>query len=113
MFEEIDRIAAGLLGYKSSDNFKVGMANLRKEIESSPEYKEYYEPIEYTDWIRKNIESYKFFDVDYEMSCVRKDAMLPKDELETIAKIGEEMRPVEKIRQDLKYARVNYRYEDE
>ena len=89
------------------------MANLRKEIESSPEYKKYYEPMEYTDWIRKNVESYQFFDVDYEMSCVRKDEMLPKDELETIAKIGEEMCPVEKIRQDLKYARINYRYEEE
>ena len=89
------------------------MANLRKEIEASPEYKKYYEPMEYTDWIRKNVESYQFFDVDYEMSCVRKDEMLPKDELETIAKMGEEMRPVEKLRQDLKYARINYRYEDE
>lgn len=88
------------------------MANLRKEIESSPEYKKYYEPMEYTDWIKKNVESYQFFDVDYEMSCVRKDEMLPKDELETIAKIGEEMRPVEKLRQDLKYSRINYRYEE-
>ena len=50
----------------------------------------------------------QLIDIDY-----RKDEMLPKDELETIANIGEEMRPVEKIRQDLKYARVNYRYEDE
>lgn len=88
------------------------MVKLRKEIEASPEYKKYYEPMEYTDWIRKNVDSYKFFDVDYELSCIRKDVMLPEEEMKQIAKIGEEMRPVERIREDLKYARINYRYND-
>ena len=89
------------------------MVNLRADIEASPEYLKYHKPMEYEDWIRKNIESYQHFDVDYEMSCIRKDDTLPKDELEEIIRIGKEMRPVDEIRKKLKYARINYRYEEE
>ena len=69
------------------------MANLRKEIEDSTEYKQYYTPIEYEEWVKKNLESYKFFDTEYEMSCIRKDDILPEDELRQIIEIGEELRP--------------------
>ena len=68
--------------------------------------------MEYADWVRMNIESYKNFDVDYEMSCIRDDGSLPQDELEQIRRIGEEIHPVAGIRQRLKYAKINYRYEE-
>lgn len=88
------------------------MVQLRKEIEVSPEYKKYYVPIEYTDWVKKNINSYKFFDVDYEMSCIRNCDIIPHDEFEQIKRIGAEIRPVDKIREKLRYARINYRYKE-
>lgn len=88
------------------------MVTLKKEIQDSPEYKRYHKPMEYADWVRMNIESYKFFDVDYEMSCIRDDGSLPQDELEQIRRIGEEIHPVAGIRQRLKYAMINYRYEE-
>ena len=89
------------------------MVRLRKEIESSDEYIKHYTPMEYTDWIKKNVEGYKAFDVDYEMSCIRHDEILPIDEIEQIKAIGEEIHPVNRIKQKLKYARINYRYEEE
>ncbi len=88
------------------------MVTLKKEITDSPEYRRYHKPMEYTDWLKKNIESYKYFDVDYEMSCIRDDGSLPQDELELIRKIGEEIYPIAGIRQRLKYAKINYRYEE-
>ena len=42
------------------------MVALKKEIKESPEYKKYYEPLDYADWIKENIKSYKHLDVDYE-----------------------------------------------
>lgn len=88
------------------------MVALRKEIEESPECKKYHIPTDYTEWVKRNIVSYKYFDVEYELSCIRKDAMLPEDELKQIALIGEEIRPPVSIRKELKYAKINYRYED-
>ena len=88
------------------------MVTLKKEIKDSPEYKRYHKPMEYADWVKMNIESYKNFDVDYEMSCIRDDGSLPLDEIEHIRRIGEEIHPIAGIRQKLKYAKINYRYEE-
>lgn len=88
------------------------MVRLKKEIRKSAEYKEHYVPIEYTEWLRKNIKSYKYFDVPYELSCIRNDGSIPQEELEEILKVGEEIRPLASIREELKYAKINYRYDD-
>ena len=89
------------------------MAQLKKEIGESAEYKKYHVPMEYHEWIRKNISSYKYFDVDYELSCIRQDEILPRDEMKEIARIGKAMCPADKIRESLKYSKINYRWNDD
>ncbi len=88
------------------------MVRLKNEIKDSVEYKKHYVPIEYKDWIEKSLKSYKYFDVLYEMSCIRKDDIIPQKEIDEIIKIGEKIRPMKTIKEELKYAKINYRYND-
>ena len=88
------------------------MVQLKKEIRESDVYKKHYEPVEYTKRLERNIKSYKYFDVPYEMSCIRDDGRIPQDELNEILRIGEEIRPLKAIKEELKYAKINYRYDE-
>ena len=55
------------------------------------------------------IKSYKNFDVEYEMSMIRKSDDYFKKNFERILEIGEEVRPIKKIEKKLQFSKVNYR----
>ena len=63
------------------------MQNLKDEIRESKIYKENYIEIPYDEWLIKTIKSYKYFDVKYETSLIRKDDDYYKDEFKYIMKI--------------------------
>lgn len=95
---------------KDADSFLFNeMTRLKKEIWESDEYKKKYKEVDYEKWLKKTIRSYKGFDVEYEISQIRKDDDYFKEEFDYILKIGEEVRPIKKIEKKLKYAKVNYR----
>lgn len=88
------------------------MVQLKTEIRSSDDYIKHYEQKEYTQWLKRNIKNYKYFDVSYEMSCIRDEGNIPPDELNEILRIGEEIRPLKAIKEELRYAKINYRYNE-
>lgn len=85
------------------------MSQLRLDIWNSPIYKELYHSISYDEWLKKTIKSYKNFDVEYEMSVIRDDGSIDYSQLDHILKVGEELRPTEKIEKRVERSKINYR----
>ena len=56
----------------------------------------------------KTIKSYRYFDVGYEMSVIRKTPDINQEELDKIIEIGEMVHPREEIDKRLENAKVNY-----
>ena len=93
----------------ASEELGKRMEQLRKDIIASPKYRLLYRDIPYEEWLINTIKSYKRFDVEYEMSVIRKTEDINQDELDKILKVGELVHPVEKIEKKLENAKVNYR----
>lgn len=85
------------------------MTKLKKDIRESDIFKSKHQEIDYEEWLRKTIMSYKNFDVEYEMSFVRKIDDSFDEALEHIINIGEEIHPSHEIEKRLKFSKVNYR----
>ena len=68
-----------------------------------------YKDIPYEEWLINTIKSYKRFDVEYEMSMIRKTEDINQEELDRIIEVGEMVHPVKKIENKLENAKVNYR----
>lgn len=85
------------------------MTELRKSIREEEECKKRRESISYEDWLRKTIKGYKYFDVEYEISTIRKSEDYHKQEFDYILKVGEEIRPTSEIEKQLKLSKINYR----
>ena len=68
-----------------------------------------YKDIPYEEWLINTIKSYKRFDVEYEMSMIRKTEDINQEELNKILEFGEKIHPVDKIKKNLENAKVNYR----
>ena len=88
------------------------MVKLIDEIKNTKAYKDNYTPLDYTEWLRMTLGNYKYSDLSHEVSCIRDDGNLPQEELKEIIRVGEEIRPIKAIREDLKYATINYRYDE-
>ena len=78
------------------------MEQLRADIIASPRYRLLYKDIPYEEWLIKTIKSYKRFDVEYEMSMIRKTEDINQEELDRIIEVGEMVHPVKKIENKLK-----------
>lgn len=85
------------------------MSQLRTDIWNSPEYNKKHKEISYEKWLRKTIKSYKNFDVEYELSMIRKEEDYLKEQFDYILEVGEDVHPVEKIQKRLQLSKVNYR----
>ena len=85
------------------------MEQLRKDIIDSPKYRLLYKDIPYEEWLINTIKSYKKFDVEYEMSMIRKTEDINQEELNKILEFGERIHPIDKIEKNLENAKVNYR----
>ena len=85
------------------------MCQLRQDIWENDLFKNNDDQKTYEQWLKDTINSYKYFDVEYEMSVIRKDNDYLKDQFDYILKTGEEMRPVQKIEKRLVKSKVNYR----
>ena len=85
------------------------MTELRQTIREDNEYKSKRKEISYEDWLKETIKGYKYFDVEYEMSMVRKDADYNQEEFDYIIKTGEKIRPISQIEKKLKLSKINYR----
>ncbi len=94
---------------KSSEELTHIMEKLRSDIINSSKYQLLYQEISYEEWLKKTIKSYRNFDVDYEMSVIRKTDDIDEKELERILTIGEQVHPVETFEKKLIYSKVNYR----
>lgn len=85
------------------------MTQLKKDIRQSDVFNKNYKHIDYDEWLRKTIMSYKNFDVEYEMSFIRKIDDSFDEALEHIINVGEEIHPKEEIEKRLQFSKVNYR----
>ena len=85
------------------------MSQLRTDIWNSPEYKQKHKEVSYEEWLRQTIKSYKNFDVEYELSMIRKEDNYLKEQFDYILEVGEEIHPVKEIEKRLQFAKINYR----
>ena len=94
---------------QASDDLGKIMEKLRSDILNSEKYRILYRDISYEEWLVKTIKSYKFFDVEYEMSVIRKDSSIDDDELKKIIEEGEKIHSLDEIKKRLEDSKINYR----
>lgn len=102
------------------DNLKVvdselydEMTKLKFDIWESQIYNQKYKEISYDEWLEETIKSYKNFDVEYEMSMIRKSDDYFKENFEHILEVAEKIRPTKEIEKKLQFSKVNYRLKSE
>lgn len=85
------------------------MSKLRNDIWNSVIYQNNCIDISYEKWLKDTINSYKYFDVEYETSVIRKSDDYLKEQFDYILRVGEELRPKHEIEKRLVKSKINYR----
>lgn len=88
------------------DYLRGEMTRLKYEIWENDIYKKNYVKPDYDKWLSDTINSYSGFDVEYEMSMIRKTDDYYKEDFEHILEVGKQ---IESKKRKRKYPKVDYK----